>query len=171
MAAWLTAHCQTRERHSRASLNRSLATDVSIDQRMGKLSLYQCRSSCGAWQEYYINGLVQERRNSNVLAMKLRLSCTNPSIRNGYFPGWSFWLSRYWSDIATMLTDERTKDISLIYDHVLQRYFFMNLMINAIIYMYIYIYIHIYIWITQRTQHPKTWTENRAFLFCFVVVC
>ena len=28
----------------------------------------------------YINGLVQERRNSSALAMELRLSCTNPSI-------------------------------------------------------------------------------------------
>ena len=28
----------------------------------------------------YIDGLVQERRNSSVLAMELRLSCTNPSI-------------------------------------------------------------------------------------------
>ena len=27
----------------------------------------------------YINGLVQERRNSSVLAMKLNFSCTNPS--------------------------------------------------------------------------------------------
>ena len=27
-----------------------------------------------------IDGLVQERRNSSVLAMELRLSCTNPSI-------------------------------------------------------------------------------------------
>ena len=29
---------------------------------------------------YYINGLVQERRNSSALALELRLSCTNPSI-------------------------------------------------------------------------------------------
>ena len=28
----------------------------------------------------YINGLVQERRNSSALAMELRISCTNPSI-------------------------------------------------------------------------------------------
>ena len=28
----------------------------------------------------YIDGLVQERRNSGALAMELRLSCTNPSI-------------------------------------------------------------------------------------------
>ena len=28
----------------------------------------------------HIDGLVQERRNSSVLAMKLRLSCTNPLI-------------------------------------------------------------------------------------------
>ena len=29
----------------------------------------------------HIDGLVQERRNSSALAMELRLSCTNPSIR------------------------------------------------------------------------------------------
>ena len=29
---------------------------------------------------HYIDGLVQERRNSIALAMELRLSCTNPSI-------------------------------------------------------------------------------------------
>ena len=29
---------------------------------------------------HYIDGLVQERRNSSALAMELRLSCTNPSI-------------------------------------------------------------------------------------------
>ena len=28
----------------------------------------------------YIDGFVQERRNSSALAMELRLSCTNPSI-------------------------------------------------------------------------------------------
>ena len=28
----------------------------------------------------YIDGLVQERRNSSALAMELRLPCTNPSI-------------------------------------------------------------------------------------------
>ena len=31
-------------------------------------------------QKYYIDGLVQERRNSSVLAMELRLSCINPSV-------------------------------------------------------------------------------------------
>ena len=30
----------------------------------------------------HINGLVQEKRNYNALAMELRLSCTNPSISN-----------------------------------------------------------------------------------------
>ena len=28
----------------------------------------------------HVDGLVQERRNSSVLAMELRLSCTNPAI-------------------------------------------------------------------------------------------
>ena len=32
---------------------------------------------------YYINGLVQERRNSGALAMELRLSYTNPLIYAG----------------------------------------------------------------------------------------
>ena len=31
-------------------------------------------------QDTYIDGLVQERRNSSALAMELRLSSTNPSI-------------------------------------------------------------------------------------------
>ena len=33
--------------------------------------------TCCTW---YIDGLVQERRNSSALAMELRLSCNNPSI-------------------------------------------------------------------------------------------
>ena len=37
------------------------------------------------WELYmciaYIDGLVQERRNSSALAIELGLSCTNPSIR------------------------------------------------------------------------------------------
>ena len=37
-------------------------------------------TSCVA--DMYIDGLVQERRNSSALAMELRLSCTNPSICN-----------------------------------------------------------------------------------------
>ena len=37
-------------------------------------------------REYYIDGLVQERRNSSALAMELHLSCTNSSI-----PGWTTW--------------------------------------------------------------------------------
>ena len=35
-------------------------------------------TSCVA--DMYIDGLVQERRNSSALAMELRLCCTNPSI-------------------------------------------------------------------------------------------
>ena len=34
----------------------------------------------GAPSPVHIDGLVQERRNSSALAMKLRLSCSNPSI-------------------------------------------------------------------------------------------
>ena len=49
---------------------------------------------------WYINGLVQERRNSSALAMELRLSCTNPSKSHlynimaqstVYMPSKSFW--------------------------------------------------------------------------------
>ena len=29
---------------------------------------------------WHVDGLVQERRSSNALAMELRLSCTNPSL-------------------------------------------------------------------------------------------
>ena len=36
--------------------------------------------TCFWHQSPHINGLVQERCNSNVLAMELQLSCTNPSI-------------------------------------------------------------------------------------------
>ena len=39
----------------------------------------------------HINGLVQERRNSSVLAMELRLSCNTPSIHNQI----QFWARRY----------------------------------------------------------------------------
>ena len=35
--------------------------------------------------QHYINGLVQERRNSITNALELRLSCTNPSL----WPHWS----------------------------------------------------------------------------------
>ena len=44
----------------------------------------------------YINGLVQERRNSSVLAMELRLSCINPSIC-GLWPQKQIW-DEYYSD-------------------------------------------------------------------------
>ena len=33
----------------------------------------------------YVNGLVQEKRNSSALAMELRFSCTNPSISILYY--------------------------------------------------------------------------------------
>ena len=36
----------------------------------------------------YIDGLVQERRNSSALAMQWRLSCTNPSIWQHMFLEW-----------------------------------------------------------------------------------
>ena len=36
---------------------------------------------CKIGEPHYIDGLVQERRNSIAIALELRLSCTNPSIR------------------------------------------------------------------------------------------
>ena len=51
--------------------------------RMDHPELEQC---CQLWfysypiLAFYIDGLVQERRNSSALAMEWRLSCTNPSI-------------------------------------------------------------------------------------------
>ena len=41
----------------------------------------------------YSDGLVQERRNFSTLTMKLRLSCTNPSI-------WWLTLSAYWLPVT-----------------------------------------------------------------------
>ena len=44
------------------------------------LAFYQDLSNVMRQLHAYIDGLVQERRNSSALAMVLRLSCTNPSI-------------------------------------------------------------------------------------------
>ena len=46
-----------------------------------------CQAVCPVFANIniYINGLVQERRNSSALAMELRLSCTNPSIWPQHF--------------------------------------------------------------------------------------
>ena len=55
----------------------------------------------------YIDGLVQERRNSSVSAMELHLSCTNPSIytalkwvtiesSNCLPPVWLLTITQYW---------------------------------------------------------------------------
>ena len=51
----------------------------------GKLSSYQTMTKYNSAQQTLhmilgIDGLVQERRNSNALAMELRLSCTKPSV-------------------------------------------------------------------------------------------
>ena len=56
-------------RYQQASLGRN--TDLHIF----KIILYEKQGL--NWPK--INGLVQERRNSSVLAMELHLSCTNPS--------------------------------------------------------------------------------------------
>ena len=39
--------------------------------------MHLLRISCST---LYVNGLVQERRNSNALALELRVSCYNPSM-------------------------------------------------------------------------------------------
>ena len=44
-----------------------------------KLPMYRWQKKFG-WTFFYLNELMQERRNSSALAMELRLSCTNPSI-------------------------------------------------------------------------------------------
>ena len=43
------------------------------------MDLANCSKTFDKW---YIDGLVQERRNSSALAMELRASCINPSIWN-----------------------------------------------------------------------------------------
>ena len=49
---------------------------------MIKLHYHSVRVQKGIEEAFilFIDGLVQERRNSSALAVKLRLSCTNPSI-------------------------------------------------------------------------------------------
>ena len=54
---------------------------VSADWLLGLL--FQYKDSLSRCRDFHytdqINGLVQERHNSSVLAMELRLSCTNPT--------------------------------------------------------------------------------------------
>ena len=45
-----------------------------------KVFIYQDGDSGTSFMMDHIDGLVQERRNSNALAMELRISCDNPSI-------------------------------------------------------------------------------------------
>ena len=45
-----------------------------------KVFIYQDGDSGTSFMVDHIDGLVQERRKSNALAMELRLSCNNPSI-------------------------------------------------------------------------------------------
>ena len=53
---------------------------VSIETVGGTLGAWTCAVTTMAKFRSYIDGLMQERRNSSVLAMELRLSCTNPLI-------------------------------------------------------------------------------------------
>ena len=58
----------------------------------------------------YIDGLVQERRNSSALAMELRLSCTNPSIWC-YRSCWTLVWELAWRQHAII----QTHDLRLLY--------------------------------------------------------
>ena len=61
-------------------------------------SLAHCLLCAWRYVLDYIDGLVQERRNSSALAMELRLSCTNPSIWTCYsctLYSTHSWLQRY----------------------------------------------------------------------------
>ena len=53
---------------------------------------------CGNFP-YYIDGLVQERCNSSVLAVELHLSCTNPSIYATGSMMLMFCVTQYWTDL------------------------------------------------------------------------
>ena len=62
---------------------------ISFSRQFAKSSPHTMQFSRDNWNNtavcvythnIYIDGLVQERRNSSALAMELRLSCTNPSI-------------------------------------------------------------------------------------------
>ena len=55
---------------------RALTMDVPVEKRGHNWQ----HKRHGLWMYWYIDGVVQERRNSTALAMELRLSCTNPSM-------------------------------------------------------------------------------------------
>ena len=59
-------------------LGKPYGCSSSIEATLKNMSKYITRIHAE-----YINGLVQERRNSIANALELRLSCTNPSINNG----------------------------------------------------------------------------------------
>ena len=67
------------------SYSESYLKDVDIQKVVVVLIILIKRGNayvvCGKTaNECHVDGLVQERRNSTALAMKLRLSCTNPSM-------------------------------------------------------------------------------------------
>ena len=64
---WLTRHIE------------GLVQDGSISSAL-PMATDQWRYHILTSNHWYIDGLVQEKRNSSALAMELRLSCTNPSI-------------------------------------------------------------------------------------------
>ena len=70
-----------------------MAATFYEDKGYWALLCCKCQEFYGA--SWYIDGLVQERRNSSALAMELRLSCTNPSICTPHAaflhnPTWSY---------------------------------------------------------------------------------
>ena len=80
------------------SCRQSLHTNPPV---CGRHSQHGTSSGPGSWHgclmgnfarwRYDFEGLVYERRNSSALAMELRLSCINPSIRRRFPHYWLFW--------------------------------------------------------------------------------
>ena len=67
MTTWKTSESEIHINHL---TSQQMGTKLSVD----------CLTSSGLMMVIYIDGLVQEIRNSNALAMELRLSCINPLI-------------------------------------------------------------------------------------------
>ena len=77
--------------HNTCYIDRLITSFMRVLQRMAREHLTPTQQETSSGEEEiavllllctvsYIDGLVQERHNSSTLAMKIRLSCTNPSI-------------------------------------------------------------------------------------------
>ena len=95
----LTQWCLHR-RHSFIGLDNVLGTKFIVEQSLSQRG-----------EMLHIDGLGQERRNSNVLAMELRLSCTNPSICNVFCHGLRPWLWPFHSICGSARCWSLSKDI------------------------------------------------------------